>query len=270
MYKNHIRKVNPGLLIITLDQSHSMSESMPNGEGSIAKNVADAIKALEEYLEYCYSYENPNGIEFEDVPCYMPIYFFIVGYGSGKAYIIYEEWINPPLQLGSFSDVLYPVAKGDPVMINAFNMVKKKVEHWKTVYCSSEDLAPLIINVTAVDDISDPEIETIAKDIMQIQFPDGNPILFNIHLASKDNSIIEYPEDEPRCQETFSKRLYASSSVINEDLKNRIQHFFSKRLCGEESRMFVNVKNPRSLYMSLGVAAEYFCAHRPRYKDIMD
>ena len=196
----------------------------------------------------------------------------MVGHGNGEAYIIQQEWNDDGCCGGGVHEVS-PVAKGMQSMSSAFNLVKEEVAFWTKMYSGLYDVVPLIINVTASDNISnDISMRTIIKDIMGIQMPDGNPIMYNVHLVSKNEApTIYFPNEEAQLPDAFSKLMYDSSSVINKDLKNRVPNFFSKHSLNDHSRLFLfnyNVANPTSFLFELfDFAVEYFCAHRPGYRN---
>lgn len=259
MYQNRVRKINPGLLVILIDQSEAMNVPMLNGNGTMADNIANEINQLIEALEYYYSYEDGYGNE---VGAIRPIMLFVVGHGSGEAHIIQQEWICGGAHMVS------PVAQGMPALPFAFDLVKEEVAYWTKMHSDLDDVVPLIINVTASGNMSnDIPMRAIIKDIMGIQMPDGNPILYNIHLVSKKEApIIYFPNEEAQLPDTFSKLMYWSSSVINKALQSRAPKFFSKRSCNDGARLFVY--NAQSLYEAFSFAVEYFCEHKPRYESL--
>lgn len=266
MYQNHVRKNNPGLLVVLIDQSEAMGKPMPNGHGTMADNTAVAINLLIEELEYYYSYEDGYGNEVGDI---RPIMLFAVGHGSGGAHIIQQNWIHDGCCDGVH--MVSPVAEGMQAIPFAFDLVKEIVADWTKMYSDSDDVVPLIINVTASGNMSnDISMRIIIKDILGFQIPDGNPILYNIHLGSKkEYPIIYFPNEEAQLPDLFSKLIYRSSSVINKDLKSRTPKFFTKNSCNDGSKLFVyNVTNPQSFYDVLSFAVEYFCAHKPRFKSL--
>lgn len=175
---------SPGHLIFLLDQSGSMS-------GSNERKVVDAVhSAILELINNCIS-----GTKVKN-----RVYITIIGYGNeDDVSIIKEGWASDfamDLQncKASGRKIIEPVSYGGTPMAEGFELAKECVDRWISDRnaLGSEIPAPIVINITDGYPDSESEATSAAHDVMNISTPDGNVIVFNIHM-DEDGSEIKFP-----------------------------------------------------------------------------
>lgn len=276
MYNNSFTRHNPGLLIFLVDQSGSMENTLLDKNYNLAQMVSDAINSILNMLLYknCYGEE----IRRTSFVC-------IIGYGSDwdNAEILLAEWIDninkPLVQVRDLLNTdlkkkwnndaywmeIYRKADngGMTPMASAFSLAKDVTAAWIEEHNGLQDPAPCIINITDGYP-SDDEFELIsaANDIMKIGVPDGNSIIFNIHVSTDSNiSKYEFPIDATLCSDELYRMLYELSSTITSDLADGI-FLFSERQLEDKEKLFVyNIDNIWDLYRYLHFAIEYAFHH---------
>lgn len=183
----------PGHLIYLIDQSGSMS-------GKNERKAAEAIHAaIMDTFRGCI-----QGQEVRN-----RVYITIIGYGNEQGVsIIREGWMSDFVaDLKSSREtgktIIEPKAYGMTPMTEAFEKAKQCLETWikaREAKCAADPQAgipaPIVINITDgyPDDMN--TARKAAQDIMNITTPDGNVLLFNIHMDdSVDNVEIRFPND---------------------------------------------------------------------------
>lgn len=252
-----------------------MGELIPYGDGTLADNLAIVIDEIIDCLQIDYTFYN-DVIDHYYIP-YGCIRILVVGYRGNDTCIICYDWLS---ELSSdfyyekcnfFSEdglsyegetikVVEPVASGSFSLDKALFLIRDELSSWLTFYGTKDDLAPLIVNVTTDGYVTDDSrIVPIVNEIMEQKIPDGNPIFYNLRLSYDKKSLLEFPHEMSHCLDAHAKLLFASSSTITEDLKNRCYKFFSNRECHEGSRLFVdNIPDRQSLEGLFSFVFEYF------------
>ena len=172
---------SPGYIIFLIDQSGSMS-----GDNEI--KAAEAVhKAIEEIINNCI-----NGTKVKN-----RVYITIIGYGNeNDVCILKEGWATDyvlDLQkcktTGSL--IIEPHSYGDTPMAEGFDKAKDCLETWldQRRNAGTDIPAPIVINITDGMPNSETEATSSAHDIMNMSTPDGNVILFNIHMNEERNEI---------------------------------------------------------------------------------
>lgn len=281
MYNNWFSSRHPGLVVFLIDQSMSMEEVIPGKDYSLAQMVSDAINVILNKFLYNYSWINADGTDIIK----KTTFFCIIGYGTDwyDANILLEDWIdniNKPLvpvkdllktelkdkwnNEASFVEVYKPpINGGGTPMASAFSLAKGFVEYWVESHNDINDPAPLIINITD-GFCTDDQFELIsnAKDIMSIDTPDGNPVIFNIHISTFPNTPInEFPHDSQRSSDELYKLLYEASSTISGDLADGIYLLSERELYGKGKLFVYNVADAMELFRYLHFALEFSFHH---------
>jgi hypothetical protein len=240
--RTHVKQVQvsePGLLIILVDQSYSMSEAY--GAGTKKDFAALAInRCIYEIIAQC-----KRGSEIRD-RCQLGV----CGYGDGGA-----SWliggpvskiatkalrvdsiprkvpdgagglIDSPLELPIWIEAHAPETASTP-MDQAFKLAAEKIrESWLPKYPDS--FPPVVINITDGEpDDSERGFEAStreAKALTDLKSSDGNTLLFNAHISSKDSSEVVLPANPPA--DRFARFLFDISSVVPQTLLDRAAVF---------------------------------------------
>lgn len=172
---------SPGYIIFLIDQSGSMC-------GSNEVKAAEAVhKAIEEIINNCIS---GNKVKNR-------VKITIIGYGNkNDVCILKEGWASDyvlDLQKcksnGTF--IIEPDSYGGTPMAEGFDMAKECLEQWLNdrKNAGTDIPAPIVINITDGMPNSEDEATSSAQDIMNMSTPDGNVILFNIHMDEEGREI---------------------------------------------------------------------------------
>lgn len=199
---------SPGHLIFLLDQSGSMS-----GENEI--KVVDAVHAaILELINNCIS-----GTKVKN-----RVYITIIGYGNeDDVSILKEGWASDyaiDLQQckANGTKIIEPVSYGGTPMAEGFQMALDCIERWidERKTAGTDIPAPIVINITDGMPNSEDEAKDAAHDIMNTTTPDGNVILFNIHM-DEDGNEIRFPRTLSQAGGSDeAKFLFEISSEMND------------------------------------------------------
>jgi len=172
---------SPGYIIFLIDQSGSMC-------GSNEVKAAEAVhKAIEEIINNCIS-----GSKVKN-----RVKITIIGYGNeNDVCILKEGWASDyllDLQKCKSNDTLIiePDSYGGTPMAEGFDKAKECLEQWldERRNAGTAIPAPIVINITDGMPNSETEATSSAQDIMNMSTPDGNVILFNIHMDEEGREI---------------------------------------------------------------------------------
>lgn len=184
----------PGHLIYLIDQSGSMC-------GSNEVKAAEAVHAaIMDTFRGCVS-----GTEIRN-----RVYITIIGYGNEQGVSILKEgWMAEfvaELQQckKDGTTIIAPKSYGGTPMAQAFNLAKQCLEAWideRQKICNNDPNAgipaPIVINITDGYPDDRDKATVAAQSIMNMTTPDGNVLLFNIHMDDSDESVeIKFPNDK--------------------------------------------------------------------------
>ena len=230
-YDKQWSSANPGLLIILLDQSGSMSEEYCDGESK-----ADfATKAVNTVIDAIIN-SNYDGTKPKD-RCFIAL----IGYSSvadvSKDGFL-SELANNPLKTvqitkkvndgtGSLIDKLINMqlwieSKCDGVtnMTAAFNEAKRIIDKFVTDFPDAP--APVIINISdgapyiGGNDMDYEAAKKAAQSIMNISLEDGSPLIFNAHI-DQGGFNVKFPANLNEIpQDPNAHFLFNISSLIPE------------------------------------------------------
>lgn len=271
MYSKSATRRHPRLVIFMLDQSGSMeSNSAANGI-PLAKIAADSLNySLTELVSIS---TKPKGDDDEEVRDYVKV--VIIGYGAEpdfKAQKIYEGYISdiasrPKEKMSTFAgdinlhNIVKPVAGYVTPMCNAFKMAKEEINKWKTEgpngHAGIEDPSPIVINITdgapsnERGECTKDALEETAKEaqeIMNIDFPDGPPRIFNIMISQLDGKELLFPNDTKIFEnDPFAHFLYLISSDMTDDLRMEIVRQKLPTPPENSKVLIMNTNNPDTL-----------------------
>jgi hypothetical protein len=231
-YAAEIRRTNPTCFLFLVDQSASMLEAMGgNEEKSKAQGVADAINRLLQNLAI--KCAKSDGIRD---------YFHIgvIGYGgrvapafagtlAGHSLAPISAIAKHPLRVEQRTRKVDDGAGGVMEQKFKFPIWFEAVAQGRTPMCQALQLAhatvsqflrefpecfpPLVINITDGES-TDGVPEKAAADLRNLASSDGNALLFNAHLSTKELRPIEYPVREGDLPDSFARLLFRMSSVL--------------------------------------------------------
>lgn len=277
MYSNFFSSRHP----VLVDQSCSMENTVSGKDYNLAQMVSDAINAIFNMFQYHNCRINADGEE----EIKKTTFFCIIGYGAdwNNVEILFADWISEICEPCStvrnllktelkskwnndadFVEVYKPSINGGMTpMASAFSLAKEVVEDWIRNHNEDNSPAPCVLNITdgfCTDDES--ELISSARDIMSIETPEGNPVIFNLHISAlPDTTKAEFPKSVQLCSNVLYKLLFDSSSTITQDLAEDI-HLLSERDMDEKEKLFVyNIDNVEDLYRYLHFALEFSFHH---------
>jgi hypothetical protein len=232
-YTAEISRANPSCFLFLIDQSGSMADVFGIGESNRRKadGVADAINRLLQNLVIKCAKE-------EGVRDYYHV--GVLGYGAhvgpafsgplaGKELVPVSEIGNMPARVESrtkkvddgagglvdqsirFPVWFDPVANGGTPMCQALDRAHNILQGWLAQHPGS--FPPIVINITD-GEATDGDPSTAADAIRRLSSPDGEVLLFNLHLSSNRASAIEFPDSEAPLPDQFAQLLFRLSSPL--------------------------------------------------------
>lgn len=228
MYANTpIGTPNPGCIVILIDQSWSMSESFSDG-GTKAERATQAVnRVIEEIVIAC-----RVGETIRD-RCHVSV----IGYGE-RVHCVVDGMVSEiasalidikkvkkliPDGAGGVIETdiempiwLEPEASNGTPMHTAFEQAAEIVENW--IADRPDNFPPIIINVTDAEAAEPNLTADNARRIMNLQTTDGAALVFNLHIADNQNTII-LPNDKPDFTgDLFAEFLFDISSPLPQPL----------------------------------------------------
>jgi hypothetical protein len=231
-YSAEINRTNPTCFVFLVDQSNSMLKPFGGqADKPKAEGVVDAInRLLQNLILKC---AKSDGIRD---------YFYVgvIGYGgkvasglggglAGQALVPISAIANNPLRVEQRTRKVDDGAGGILEQKFKFPIWVEAKATGRTPMCEALKLAkqylgvflgkfadcypPLIINITdgmATD--GDPRVD--AQVLQKMASTDGNVLLFNAHLSSKQAPAIEFPSTEDPLPDNFAKLLFRMSSKL--------------------------------------------------------
>lgn len=277
MYTKQATRQHPGLVILMIDQSYSMSnESATNGK-PLAVIAADSINLVLTEMVKIATW--PIGDDDEEVRNYQKV--IVIGYGgeeSGQAQILIKDYLSQIAAKNKkmvdtiagrqeIHEVIKPVAGYVTPMASAFKLANQEINTWKNEgHNGVEDPSPVVINITdgAPTDndgyITEESLKNTymeAQSIMSTSFPDGSPRIFNIMISQTDGSEIRFPDNENALEgDVFAQFLFSISSNVTDDLKDAISKFDLGETNANSKVLLMNVNNPNVLMNTLRVGTK--------------
>lgn len=231
-YSEQWSSAKPGMLIILLDQSGSMSVKYGNETKAIysAKTIN---RIIYEIINKNFNNDKPKN------RCFISV----IGYADDVQEIcsgllsdlhanpIRKEKVKQQMPDGNGGIInvertqpiwVDPVADGLTNMSKAIELAKEIAEAW--IQKQPESPAPVVINIS--DGLpytgSGNEInETIssAKNLMNVSSLDGNVLLFNCHIEQNGANLI-FPTNTSALRSDHAKFLFEISSIIPNEYKS--------------------------------------------------
>lgn len=240
-YTAELSRTNPTSLVFLIDQSSSMAEPFgAQPDKPKAEGVAAGINRLLQNLVL----KCAKGDGIRD-------YFHVgvIGYGgrvawalggklTGETLVPISVIANNPLKVEQrvrkvddgagglveqrfkFPVWFEPVAVGRTPMCQAISEATTAIGHFIAKYPGA--FPPLVINITdgrATD--GNPELP--AMKLRNMVTADGNVLVFNAHLSSKEVRPIEFPSQESEIPDAEAISLFRMSSVLPPKLRDAAQ-----------------------------------------------
>jgi hypothetical protein len=231
-YTAEISRANPSCFLFLIDQSASMSDSFGGQAGKTkAEGVADAVNRLLQNLVI-------KCAKAEGVRDYFHV--GVIGYGNrvgpalsgalaGHNLVPISEIAHHPLRVekrtkkvddgaGGLVDQpvkfpvwFEPVADGSTPMCQALNLAQEILADFigRTPAC----FPPIVINITD-GEATDGDPSPVAGGVSCLNTQDGNVLIFNIHLSSRNEQPIELPNDDVTLPDTYARQLFHMSSFL--------------------------------------------------------
>jgi hypothetical protein len=231
-YSAEINRTNPTCFIFLVDHSSSMLEPFAGqADKQKSEGVADAInRLLQNLILKC---AKSDGIRD---------YFYagVIGYGgkvgsalggslSGQALVPISAIANNPLRVEQRTRKVDDGAGGILEQKFKFPVWVESKAAGKTPMCEALQLArryldvflgrfpgcypPLVLNIT--DGMAtDGDPFPAAKSVQQLTSKDGNVLLFNAHISTKQSLAIEFPSADVNLPDNFAKQLFRMSSKL--------------------------------------------------------
>lgn len=247
MYENNFTRANPGLIVMLVDQSGSMSLDWTDGK-TLAEQTAMVINRCIAEMGLRFT----QGTDIKE-----SANIVLIGYGGEPSYDAtliksgtIKDYIENPIRRETIKKKEYnreigfyeidfelpvniePVAGYVTPMGSALEMANSFISEWVNRASSrdkSKDPVPLVINISdgaptdedgyVMDDFT--PIVNLANNIKNINCPDGHPLLFNIHLSADcDSNEIQFPESKSELAngDVLSELLFDMSSELPESM----------------------------------------------------
>jgi len=230
-YSAEISRNNPTCLLFLIDQSKSMASPIGGGGQKKSEVVADAINRLLQTLVL--SCARTEGIRN---------YFHVgvIGYGAtvgpalggalaGQTLVPLSAVADNPLRIEERVKQVPDGAGGLVSQAIKFPVWFEPVANGLTPMCEALALAwmavndfivriptcypPLIVNITD-GEASDGDPEENAAMVRQLASDDGHVLLFNMHVSSKAERPIEFPDNPDLLPDAWSRMLFRMSSKL--------------------------------------------------------
>jgi hypothetical protein len=224
---------NPGCLIIMIDQSASMRESLHKSKYALSWGAARfANHILGELLGYCakgdevfprimigcYGYSGSNDVNWA-IPKFNPDSDGLI---SISDFADCEDEIEDEENEIIIPWIVEENAYGGTPMRAAFEKVADVAERFTKNHPDSHP--PIIINITgghptdcAIEDLPD-----IVSRIMNIETSDGGSLVFNIHISLDSTPSIFFPKISDTLPDVYSRYLLNASSTIPFSLEQQL------------------------------------------------
>jgi hypothetical protein len=237
-YAAELSRTNPTSLLFLIDQSSSMAEPFgAQPEKPKADGVADGINRLLQNLVL----KCAKGDGIRD-------YFHVgvIGYGgrvvwalggklSGQKLVPISVLANNPLKVDQrarkvddgagglveqkfkFPVWFEPIAGGRTPMCQALTEATTALEEFTALF--PDAFPPLVINISDGKP-TDGNPELPAAKLRNLSTTDGNVLIFNAHLSSKEARPIEFPSHESELPDPEALILFKMSSILPPKLRD--------------------------------------------------
>lgn len=251
MYENRFTRANPGLIVFLIDQSKSMEDPWSGGK-TLAEQTAMSINRCISEMAIRFT----AGTDIKDEANIIMIGYGGTKDSmeaellrSGSIATLYTDDSIPVQHLKQkisdgaggiieidfdLKEFISPKAVWGTPMASAYQLASALVNEWvsrakETVdeegnpitRDDSLDPVPLVINISDGEPTdNENDVRKYAKEIMEINCPDGNPLIFNIHLSANGGREVCMPMDDSVLppNDKMSKLLFDISSKLPDSM----------------------------------------------------
>lgn len=250
-YEMQIDRANPGCIIFVVDQSNSMLDGIAGTTRPKIETVATAInRFFAELITSCEKGEEKPRNYFEvgligytsdanGVPIIKPLFR---GPLEGRDLVSITELYDNPLEVeqrqkkefvddgaGGLQEVIKQIAfpvwyrppspnemYGTP-MCGALSYVAQVARQWIDRHPNS--FPPLVIHLTDGEPV-DGDPCPVAEELKSLATSDGNLLLFNCHLSSRNDQPVFLPATDELLPDQYAKDLFVMSSTLPDKLRH--------------------------------------------------
>ncbi len=279
-YLQTLSRQYPGLFVIMLDQSVSMTEEVKDSGQSKASLVTLYVNSIiSKMIEYA---------QIDEFTAKRKNYAYVSILGYNDRVFPLLPTGNTPVSLPDLDEMvranvyverkivddsgrvvrhlrekvkvwIEPKADGNTDMTYAFEEAETIIRNWlnsEPEYISAQlnmqmprhkSFPPVLINITDAKHNGDRDPEEVVKRISKLRTDDGNVLIYNCHVTHEGMKPCVFPNDinEVRTQTRSrqAERMFQMSSVIPETLRQKAQHVMQMPIPAG-ARCFVYNANP--------------------------
>ena len=297
MYDNSYTRANPGLIIFMVDQSASMSQIGYEGR-SLAETAADIINRMIAELGLIFTSGNnikdsanivilgyggtKDSMEVEllrtgsiKTLCTdgtIPVQHLkqMIPDGAGGTITIdleLKQFVTPKAVWKKPMGDAFAV--GSALVNEWVNRAKETIDEDGNPFTRDDilDPIPLIINISDGEPIDcEADVRKYANEIMNINSPDGNPLIVNILTTANESDCIFLPTAKELDELQGRKIINDSSSNLPNELINTFKGAGFVDACKDSKLVLINPSNDdiHSLILSLVIKIIKWDSHNPR------
>lgn len=254
-YTRHFSRRYPGLFIILLDQSGSMSEKVEGRDSSKAEFATTTINSLIYEMVQAAKFDVSTGKRRKYA------YLSVYGYSDSVYPLLSDEPLDIPFlgdnirgtvpimremldsHTGSYRQVsenrpfwIEPHAQGKTHMAEAFSCARDVARHWLAAppehgqAARVECFPPVIINITDAQDNGSSNPVPLTYEIRREGTQQGNILIFNCHFTKQMGQSCIFPASAGQVAQLdppFAEQMFEMSSVIPEPLRKKAAAEFS-------------------------------------------
>lgn len=230
MYQRRIDRLSPALIIVMVDQSDSMGETIGGGTLSKARAVAEQLNTLlYELVLRCVKTprEPPRAYFFVSVIGYSttpqgePIVESALPMAAADGVVSTTDLAAQPLRVenrqgpdGAMINSpvwMEPVSRGGTPMCAAFDRAGRLTADWVSRY--PDAFPPVVVNLSD-GEATDGDPAVWAGRLRGLSTNDGNVLLFNLSLSADRSMVSLFPSDANGLADAYAATLFHMSSPL--------------------------------------------------------
>lgn len=281
LYSQTFSRKYPGLFVILLDQSDSMSQTIVNDGQTKASLVTYYVNMIiQQMIDLAPT--NRDGTKRNYA------YLSVIGYNDTVSSLLAANYVPvevPALWNHALGEIpikrnildskgqvvdhiveykpywIIPTHQGETDMANAFEVAEQVVQRW--LKSPSEDtiidgvkrkqaprdecFPPIVINITDAKDNGARNPIKAVEQIQKLGTKEGNVLVYNCHVTHEGYNPCVFPstleEVRQKCKEEVAESMFKMSSKIPEELRKNAQ-LVMERPIDPDARCFVFNANP--------------------------
>lgn len=233
-YSRRIDRLSPALIVMLVDQSESMTETMNEGSTTKAMAVADQINALIAELII-----RSTKMKGEGPRPYF--YVSVIGYSTDSLgepvvesalrgsvelqAVSTTELVATPLRIASRSGAfggtvrsrvwVEPAGRGGTPMCAALRLADRLVSSWLAQH--PDTFPPVVVNLTD-GEATDGDPAIWANRIRGRSTSDGGVLLFNLSISTGHDMAVLFPSGTEHLASGYSRKLFEMSSPLPDQM----------------------------------------------------